>query len=48
MRYLELTEFPLIPRNGLQKEAKFKQLAWSAGATKCFETSYNGKEIKKI
>ena len=27
MRYLELTEFPLIPRDGLQKEAEFKQLA---------------------
>ena len=27
MRYLELTEFPLIPRDGLQKETEFKQLA---------------------
>ena len=25
VRFLELTEFPLIPRDGLQKEAEFKQ-----------------------
>ena len=43
MRYIELTAFQLIPRDRLQKEAVFKLLAWSSGATKRFETSYKGK-----
>ena len=45
MRYLELTEFQLIPRDRLQKKAVFKLLAWSVGATKRFETSYKGKAM---
>ena len=37
MRYLELTDFQLNPRDRLQKVAVFKQLAWSTGTTKGFE-----------
>ena len=43
VHYLEFNKVPLIPRDGLQKEAEFKQLG--AGATKRFETSYNGKAM---
>ena len=44
MHYLELTEF-LFFQDGLQKEAEFKQLAWSARSTKHFETLHNGKTV---
>ena len=45
MRYLELTEFKLILRDWLQKEAVFKQLAWNAQTAKRCQTSYKGKAI---
>ena len=41
MRYLELTEFLFIPRDGLQKEAEFKQLAEA-------EVLPNALKLKKI
>ena len=40
VHHLELMEFQLLPRYGLQKEASL-----SAVATKCFETSYIGKAM---
>ena len=43
MRYLELTDFQLNPRDRLQKMAVFKQLA--SGSTKGFEILYKGKAM---
>ena len=41
MRYLELTEFPLIPSFVLKSRLSLS----SSLATKCFETLYNGKAM---
>ena len=43
MRYLQLTEFELIPQDRLQKRAVFKLLAWIQGLPDIFKLHATAK-----